>query len=345
MAILRKKQSDQTGQASGAQGRKTAGSESMEGPRRTSKHRAPQQPGQPPQRRAKSRSETPAQQELPLKKSSRVPSRAAPEVFSRRSFRFVVAFIGALVVIAVMLMVYNFMTGSRFFELRHVEVKGNVLVSREDIEGIVRSVAQGRVLRADLTQMREMLKQNEVIKDVEITRVLPDTIRVIIKEREPFALARRSDGAVVCIDREGDLFGDQSLFKTRPFPPLISGLLEQGDRAAEINRQRMMIYERLLAELDGSQPPLSSRIDEVNFDDVQGVRVILADSRVAVLLGNEDFRMRLNAALDVLDAVKRGDAEALNVLRIGDAEKLLSGAKIAYLNATTPKRVIVGLEE
>jgi cell division septal protein FtsQ len=193
--------------------------------------------------------------------------------------------------------------------------------------------------------MRERLKQNEIIRDVEITRVLPDTIRVIITEREPFALARRSDGAVVCVDREGVMFGDQSLFKTRPLPPLISGLLEQGDRAAEINRQRVMTYDRLRSELDGSQPPLSSRIDEVNFDDVQGVRVILADSRVAVLLGNEDFRVRLNAALDVLDAVKRRDAEALNVLRIGDAEKLLSGAKIAYLNATIPKRVVVGLEE
>jgi cell division septal protein FtsQ len=345
MAILRKKQTDQTGQPSGAEGKKSAGSEFAEAPRRTSKHRAPQQPGQPPQRRARSRSEAPAQQELPLKQSHRVASRSAPDVFSRRLFRFGGAFIGAVVIIFVMFMVYNFMTGSRFFELRHVEVEGAKLVSSEEIEGIVRSVAQGRVLRADLTRMRERLKQNEIIRDVEITRVLPDTIRVIITEREPFALARRSDGAVVCVDREGVMFGDQSLFKTRPLPPLISGLLEQGDRAAEINRQRVMTYDRLRSELDGSQPPLSSRIDEVNFDDVQGVRVILADSRVAVLLGNEDFRVRLNAALDVLDAVKRRDAEALNVLRIGDAEKLLSGAKIAYLNATIPKRVVVGLEE
>jgi len=35
----------------------------------------------------------------------------------------------------------------------------------------------------------------------------------------------------------------------------------------------------------------------------------------------------------------------LNVLRISDAEKLLSGVKIAYLNVSTPRRVIVGLNE
>jgi hypothetical protein len=107
----------------------------------------------------------------------------------------------------------------------------------------------------------------------------------------------------------------------------------------------MLSYQKLITELDGSQPPLSSRIDEAVFDEVQGVRVILADSRVAVFLGKEDFRMRLNAALDVLDAIRRQDAENLNVLRIGDAEKLLSGAKISYLNATNPKRVVVGLDE
>jgi hypothetical protein len=47
----------------------------------------------------------------------------------------------------------------------------------------------------------------------------------------------------------------------------------------------------------------------------------------------------------VLDAVRRKDLDALNVLRISDAERLLGGARIAYLNATDPKRVIVGLDE
>jgi hypothetical protein len=125
--------------------------------------------------------------------------------------------------------------------------------------------------------------------------------------------------------------------------PLISGLAEGGTQAPEINRQRIAAYQRLLEELNQS-PPLLARIDEVVFNDVQ-MSVILADSRIAVLLGTEDFRKRLNAAFDVLDAVNRGDAEALNVLRISDAERLLSGARISYLNATIPQRIVVGLEE
>jgi hypothetical protein len=80
-----------------------------------------------------------------------------------------------------------------------------------------------------------------------------------------------------------------------------------------------------------------------------GVRVTIEapdkEGVIAVFLGKEEFRIRLNAALDVLDAIDRQDAEVLKVLRIGDAEKLISGARISYLNATTPKRVVIGLKE
>jgi hypothetical protein len=251
----------------------------------------------------------------------------------------------AVGIVVVLIFVYYYFAGSRFFQLRDVDVQGNVLLTREQIRETVEASVTKGVLRADLDQIQNKLKGNEVIKEVEVTRLLPDMLRVVITEREPYALARRSDGSVVCVDRDGYMFGDQSLFKSKPMMPLISGLAEGGENAAEINRQRMLTYQKLITELDGAEPPLSSRIDEAVFDEVQGVRVILADSRVAVFLGKEDFRMRLNAALDVLDAIRRQDAENLNVLRIGDAEKLLSGAKISYLNATNPKRVVVGLDE
>jgi len=310
--------------------------------RRTSKHRAPQRQGEPPQRRPKPGIET----QSSARQTSAPPPRVGGDFFSRRAVRFGGAFVVMVLITVGMILVYNFMTGSRFFELRQIDVYGNSLVSEAEITQIVRSIAQRKVLRADITQIRNELKKNELIKDVEIARVLPDMMRVIIKERTPYALARRRDGAVVCIDTDGSLFGNRSLFKATPAPPLISGLKEDhAESALELNRQRIKVYDRLMGELNGSLPPLSPRIEEINFDDDQGARVILVDSRIVVVLGYEDFRMRLNAALDLLDAVRRNDAEALNVLRIGDAEKLLSGAKIAYLNATIPNRVVVGLEE
>jgi hypothetical protein len=106
-----------------------------------------------------------------------------------------------------------------------------------------------------------------------------------------------------------------------------------------------MTYRALVADLDQNEPPLSSRIDTVEFHEDRGVQVTLADSNVTVLLGKGDYRTRLNAALDVVEAVRKKDGESLNVLRIADAERLLSGVRIAYLNVTDPNRIVVGLDE
>lgn len=316
-------------------------------PRRTSKHRAPRSKAEPRRPRAVSRRQTQgqAQRELPFEGAFKLTSVLSPDIFTRKITRIGGVLIVLGFIIGGMLVTYYFFSGSRFFRLRDVIVEGNVLMSDEEIKGIVSSVAERSVMRADLSEIRRLILNTELIREAEVTRMLPDMIRVDVKEREPIALARRSDGKIVCVDRDGSMFGGQSIFKTRPFPPIINGLLEAGPTAVNVNRQRLLTYQQLIGELDAGHPKLSNRIDEVIFDDIRGVRVVLEGSGIAVFLGKEDYRRRLNSALDVLDAIRRKDAEALNVLRIDDAEKLLSGAQIAYINASEPKRVIVGLFE
>ena len=320
--------------------------ERVEAHRRTTKHRVPKQVGKPSSRRAgaSARGERPVQGKLPFSSGSLM-ARMRPERFTRRLIQVGIGVLILLLTLAVLMVVYSLSHGMKLFTLQRVEVQGNLLLSRDEIEESVKMLVDKGVLRADLALIRSTLKRNELIEEAEVTRLLPDMLRVTIKERAPYALSRRSDGTVVCVDRAGAMFGSTNLFKIRPLPPLINGLKEEGEDATAFNRQRLLAYQQLLADLDRGEPHLSPRIDEVYFDDIEGVRVILADSQTAVYLGKEDYRRRLNAALDVLDAVERKDLEALNVLRIGDAEKLVSGVKIAYLNAMVPKRVIVGLDE
>ncbi len=323
-----------------AQGEAPDGAVAELRPRRTGKARAPRRSDTAPVARPRSsRGAAPgrrAPRQLPLFSRERLTQNAT---------RTGGSILLSLLAIGCLVALFYLFTGSRFFALRRVDVTGNKLLSVDDVEAMVKPNVQRGVLNADLDKIRQNLKDYPLIREAEVARLLPDRLRVVIVERQPVALARRSDGSVVCVDDEGVMFGDNSLWRGKAPPPLISGLAEDGERAGEINRQYVMTYRRLLADLDQTEPPLSSRIDEVYFDEDQGVRLILVDSRVAVLIGAEDFRARLNAALDVLDAVRRRDADALNVLRISDAERLLSGVRIAYLNATDPKRVIVGLDE
>jgi len=317
-------------------------------PRRTSKHRAPRTKAAPRRTHQATRRQTAGagQRELPFEGGGfKLTSVLSPDIFTRKITRIGGVLIVLGFIIGGIVVTYYFFSGSRFFRLREVVVEGNVLMSNEEIKAIVESVAARSVMRADLDEIRRRILSNELIREVEVTRMLPDMVRVVVSERQPVALARRADGKIACVDIDGNMFGQQSLFKVRPYPPIIQGLVENGPNGANVNRQRMMAYKQLLDELDTGEPKLSKKIGEVVFDDVRGVRVILESSGIGVYLGNEDYRRRLNSALDVLDAIRRKDAEALNVLRIADAEKLLSGARIAYVNASDPRRMIVGLYE
>lgn len=323
-------------------------------PRRTSKTRRPADSGMNPlQRNVTPRRKKPEQQRLPYDGAStpggvttrrRALSRYIPDGFGRRLGKVSAAlfFIGLL--FGGLIFALWLFGGSRFFALRAIVLEGNNRVTFPEVKTMIERVTPEGVWRAKLKVVQDELKKNELIEEAEVTRVLPDKFHVVIKEREPFALARRGE-KLVCVDRNGTMFGDASLLKGN-VPPLVRGLIDSGENIIEENRRRLMLYQQLLNDLDNAEPKLSPRIDEVVFDDELNLSLILKDSRVVVRIGQEDFRTRLNAALDVLDAIRRKDAQALQVLKIEDAERLLSStSRVAYLNATIPKRVIVGLAE
>jgi len=326
-------------------------------PRRTAKTRAPKRSAAAPVPRQKATGRDSARRRDPKQPS--LFSGDGQKRVSRPVIRLGGSILLSVMVIAGVILLFHLFASSKFFALKGVDVvwpaaKSGVapLIDAGEVEGIVRrmpTVSSG-VLKADLEKIREELKKNSVMREVEVARLLPDRLRVSIIERQPVALALKGDinardRSVVCIDDDGVMFGNSSHWRGKPWPPLISGLAEDGgEEAKQINRQWIAMYKKLIAELDQTEPPLSSRIDEIVFDKNAGVRLRLAEKREAVLIGNEDFRTRLNVALDILAAISRKDLEALNVLRIGDAERLLNG-KINYVNVNDPKRPVVGLDE
>ncbi|HZF39316.1 MAG TPA: FtsQ-type POTRA domain-containing protein, partial [Blastocatellia bacterium] len=267
--------------------------------------------------------------------------------------RMVGSILLSLLVMIGVVILFQFFAGSRFFALKGVDVvwpaaKPGVapILSAGDVEEMVKrmpTVLHG-VLKADLEQIREELKKNPLMREVEVARLLPDRLRVSVIERQPVALARRSDSSIVCVDDDGVMFGRASDWRGGATPPLLNGLAEGGEDAKDVNRQWIMMYKKLMAELDQAEPPLSSQIDEILFRKDDDVRLVLTNKRGGVVVGREDFRTRLNVALDILAAIDRKDLDALNVLRIGDAERLLS-EKINYVNVVDPKRPVVGLNE
>jgi cell division protein FtsQ len=239
---------------------------------------------------------------------------------------------------------YRILPTWNVFALRHYDVRGVTHAAREQIDQILHEETKQGLWQVDVDSIRDRLRHVAWVREAEVACVLPDTLRVTVIEREPLALARLHDGSVVWVDREGNMLGDQSGFKPSRVPPLISGLDENVSAAAiAANRERLDVYQKLLADLDRENDSLSDRVDEVHLDEISDVRLRLGDRRVMILVGSRDFRARLQTALKVLDAADRQDVTALGFLKVTDAKRLLEGGEIAYLNASRAERVIVGL--
>lgn len=285
------------------------------------------------------------QAKLPFGEKPSLLARMRPQAFTRRLLHLAIGLLATILLLASVMATYSLSHGIPLFRVNKVRIEGNNLLSEEAINKIVQPMLTQGALRADLPKIRQTLLAKDLIDEVTVARLLPDTIRIVVTERQPVGLARRSNGSVACVDAAGHLFGTAEHFGKGLIPPLINGLREdESPETASFNSQRIVAYQELMADLDRTEPHLSPRIDEVFFDDVDGIRVILSDSRIAVYLGTEQYRQRLNSAFDVLDAAARRDLGSLGLLRVEDAQRMVDGARIAYLNTRIPRRVIVGFK-
>ena len=173
--------------------------------------------------------------------------------------------------------------------------------------------------------MRAAVAESPYVASATAVRVLPDTLRITLVEREPAVVVRLGSGRLAWSDKDGHVLED---FKPErgEVPPPLSGFddSDASDRAMAENRDRIATYVAVKEALAADN--LWDRLDEVDIKYLKDVKVRLADNGVVVRLGDGDYRTRLITALSLLDAVKRGDTEMLARYRVPDIGKLLASA-------------------
>ena len=267
-----------------------------------------------------------------------------------------VAFTFAIAIVGGLFYTYRAFATSDFFALRNVELRGDIRAPRDELINALHKNTEQGLWATNLEDIREKLRQHPWVRDAELVRVLPDTLKVTITEREPYVLARLSNGVLVWVDRDGVILDEQGTFKSSPGDekelPLLSGLREGKEKSPgenrEANQGRLLAYQNLVAELgdaDGTSADgaLIDRIDEVHFDELDGVHLHLTRRRARVVASLGDYRRQVETALQVFDAIDRKDLQALELFRVTDAARLLGSGAVSYINTRSPDRVIIGL--
>jgi cell division septal protein FtsQ len=265
-----------------------------------------------PAKIGKSTAATTARQQRPTKRGR---SAARPGTGDKRWQRYLpkVLVVGLCVLaLAVLGVSYYAVTASAFFQVREIVVVGAARTSAEDARNIAQRHADSAgIWHADLEKISAEISRLPWVRQAVVSRVLPDGLRVTIKERVKTAVVI-ANGKAVWVDDEGVKLGPYAPADKVANLILLKGWDErETDEARAGNRQRVATYSAMLADWEALG--LTKRISDINLADTRDARVFLrSHPDVPVSLGDRNWGARLKGALQTLADEKRADVIALN---------------------------------
>ena len=193
-------------------------------------------------------------------------------------------------------------SSSEFFELKKVETLGTDRVPAVKVEQIVRAGAyKTGVVGADLDSIKQEIEKLSFVKHASVARVLPDAVRVTIRERVPRATVRIG-GADYLVDEDARILTKVTKEVRGPLPPFVLiGWDRDGSQSArEMNRKRVELYMTLVTEW--RKFGLAKRVKAVDVSDIKDPQALVVDSGevVTISLGSSDYATGLQKALETI---------------------------------------------
>lgn len=214
---------------------------------------------------------------------------------------FLLAMTGCL--IWLLLAAYQKVTASSFFGVKAVEIYGTARASEDDIRRTVQmSAAKAGVWNADIAEIRAQVEKLPWVKSAVVSRVLPDGLRVRIRESVPVAAVKADAGELQWVDSEANVLGAVSKDEARSQIVLRGWDEKKSDSAQRVNQMRVKLYQKMMEELRISG--LDKRVSSVNISDPEDAQVFVdqAGNSIPVSLGRDDFAKRLQDALKTMES-------------------------------------------
>lgn len=187
---------------------------------------------------------------------------------------------------------YRYVMNTEYFMVRKVVLHGIKRIPREDVMAAAGLDQPSNILSLRLDKMGAKLKALPWIEDATLTRKLPDTMIIEIKERRPRTLI--SLGALYYLDHNGYPFKKVDP-KENPELPIITGFTWD-DFAKRRDYTKSDIEDvfgllEILAERNDRFR--LENISEINFDSARGLSLFTRSDNVQVKIGMGDYRAKL----------------------------------------------------
>lgn len=200
----------------------------------------------------------------------------------------------------------TFLASSPLLRIDTIEPSGHQRLPEDTLLAMLEGLRGENILLADLEAWRVRLLESPWIRDASFHRSLPSSIQVVVEERLPVALARRS-GRLLLVDERGMDIDEYGPAYSSLDLPLVDGFSgAKGD--AEADQERGALAAKLVMALR-QKPAVATRLSQVDVSDVHNVTILLNDDPAELRVGNDHFLARVESYLSLSDALHERVAE------------------------------------
>ena len=231
--------------------------------------------------------------------------------------RALILLLSAVVLCCLFIYAYGYLLSTPYFEIKEISVRGLKELTEQDVLTQAAMTPRQNLLSVNVDALAGRISANPWVKNIHVGRELPNRIVLAIKERNPVALVKQSNGLYL-MDNEGNVF--KKLDKNDEVDlPILTGV-----DVKEKEKSRLLLSTLNLLQTMSASNRYSylGTIAEVNVKDVVGVS-LLTDTGLYLKLGTDNYEKKLNTLSVVMaDLEKRGMRRGYLFVDICDATKI-----------------------
>ncbi len=188
-------------------------------------------------------------------------------------------------------------------QIGHIQVRGHQRLSTGEVLSLVEGLRGQNILSVRLDEWQTRLLSSPWVESATIRRVLPSTLEITVRERQPMGIGRLGsslyliDAKGVIVDEYGPSYADLDL-------PIIDGLAASPqDGGSIIDVTRAEFAARAIGALS-ARPEILKRVSQIDVSDLHDAVVILDGDAALLRLGDTDFVARLQQYIDLAPALR-----------------------------------------
>ena len=191
-----------------------------------------------------------------------------------------------LLILALIIVAIVFVFVSSAFNISEIVVEGNSRISDEQIMSFSELQKGTNLFAISKTEIVDKIKENSYVDRVQVKRVLPDKIKLVVKEREPeFALQLAN--SFVYMDRQGYIL---EISNNVPNVPIILGCttdlsnVKENHRLDDADLQKMSMVIKIM-EMAKSQQ-MENLMTKIDISNEKNYTIYLDTERKIAYLGD-----------------------------------------------------------